>query len=287
LGSVCDELKAAGIDGAALVMEPMPRNTAPAIAAAALLQAERDPDVLMLVLPADHLIERPAELHQACLNAHKIAEAGKIVTFAITPQGPETGYGYIKSGANLDAGVFAVQAFQEKPDVATAQSYLSEGGYAWNAGIFYFHVGAVIRELKTHAPSVLNHVRTALENAHRSGDIISLEAQSFAQAPSISFDYAVMELTEQAAVAPVEMGWNDVGSFATLWEIGPKDRDDNVIKGNVALLDSHKNYVSTSSVPVALIGVSDLVVVSTPEGLLITKRDRAQDVRFAADTFKL
>jgi mannose-1-phosphate guanylyltransferase / mannose-6-phosphate isomerase len=287
LAPVASELREAGITSASIILEPLARNTAPAIAAAALLQAQTDPEALMLVLPADHVIEQPENLHQACIDARAVAASGKIVTFAIKPLSPETGYGYIKSGKPLAEGVFGVEAFKEKPDLATAQSYLAAGNYAWNAGIFYFKASALIAELEKHAPEVLHQVRAAIQNADRDDNVIGLDGEAFAAAPSISFDYAIMEPTQNAAVVPVDMGWNDVGSFATLWDLGRKDEAGNVARGEVALFDSHNNYVNTSGIPVALIGVSDLLVVSTPRGLLITTREHTQNVRLAADKFKL
>jgi mannose-1-phosphate guanylyltransferase/mannose-6-phosphate isomerase len=280
------ELDNAKAVGATLILEPMPRNTAPALAAAALLQLERDPDALMLVLPADHVILHPDRLHQACADAREIAQSGKIVTFAIEPESPETGYGYIKRGLELAPGVFTVESFREKPDLATAQSYLDDGSFAWNAGIFYFRASALIDELGQHAPEILAFVREAVAKGARENNVLALDPLSFGQAPSISFDYAVMEPTSHGAVVPVSMGWSDVGSFATLWELGAKDENGNVARGRVELFDSADCYVNSHEVPVALIGVTDLVVISTPQGILITKRDRAQDVRLAAEALK-
>jgi mannose-1-phosphate guanylyltransferase / mannose-6-phosphate isomerase len=284
---VLAELELAGIKDATLILEPLARNTAPALAAAALLQAQRDPEALMLVLPADHVIERPEGLHQACVRAQRVAQSGAIVTFAIKPSAPETGYGYIKNGQALEPGVFNIEAFKEKPDLATAKDYLQDGNYAWNAGIFFFRASALIEELQTHAPELLVQVRAALAGAVRKDEIVKLDEVCFGQAPSISIDYAVMEPTTRGAVVPVDMGWSDVGSFATLWELGSKDDIGNVAKGNVALFDSANCYVNAQDVPVSLIGVTDLVVIATPQGILITKRERAQDVRLAAQAFKL
>jgi mannose-1-phosphate guanylyltransferase/mannose-6-phosphate isomerase len=286
LGIVQEELLQANVFGSTIILEPMARNTASALAAAALVQAQADPDALMLVLPADHVITKPEKLHQACLDAYECALSGKIVTFAIKPDGPQTGYGYIKSGNELSRGVFTVESFREKPDLETAKTYIEDGSYAWNAGIFYFKASALIAELQAYAPDVVRHVRDAVHNSELSSGALVMSAEAFSQAPSISIDYAVMELTVSAAVVPVDMGWSDVGSFATLWELGDKDSCGNVAKGEVAFVDASNCYVNGSELPIALIGVSDLLVVSTPQGLLITTRDRAQDVRLAADAFK-
>jgi mannose-1-phosphate guanylyltransferase / mannose-6-phosphate isomerase len=283
---VMDELAQFGHKSATLILEPLARNTAPALAAAALVQCERDPDALLLVLPADHVITHPNELHNACLAAAKSAQDGKIVLFAIVPDSPATGYGYIKRGGAIATNVYDVAAFVEKPDLATAQTYVASGDYAWNAGIFFFKAAALVSQLELHAPDVLAAARLAVTKSVRGGDVIRLDHDAFASAPAKSIDYAVLELTEHAAVVPVDMGWNDVGSFATLWDIGDKDEAANVVSGNAALLDSHNCLVRAGDVPVALIGVSDLVVIVTETGILIAPRDRAQDVRLAADYFK-
>jgi mannose-1-phosphate guanylyltransferase / mannose-6-phosphate isomerase len=283
---VGEELSRANIEGARLILEPSARNTAPALAAAALLQAELDDEALMLVLPADHIIASPKELHQACSDAREIAQSGKLVTFAIKPLSPETGYGYIKSGPGLTQRVFAIEAFVEKPNLETAQAYLADGRYSWNAGIFFFKASALICELQLHAPQVLDQARQALAKSQRDGALIKLDGVCFAGAPSISIDYAVMEPTAHGAVIPVDMGWNDVGSFATLWELADKDDTGNATAGPAALFDAANCYVSADTIPVALIGVTDLIVISTPQGILITSRDRAQDVRLAAQAFK-
>jgi mannose-1-phosphate guanylyltransferase/mannose-6-phosphate isomerase len=286
LVQVTEELAREEIADATIVLEPKPRNTAPALAVAALIQAERDPEALMLVLPADHVIARPENLHKACLDACAAAIEGRIVTFAVTPTGPETGYGYIKSGDSLGQGVFAVEAFREKPDFATAETYLADGHYAWNAGIFFFKASTFLAELKAHAPQVLIAAREALAHSRREEGRIFLEETAFIQAPSISVDYAVMEPTDCAAVVPVDMGWNDVGSFLTLWDLAEKDADDNVSQGPIAMFDAQGCLARSEDVPVALIGVKDLVVIATAQGILVMHKDRAQDVRLAADAFR-
>lgn len=287
LHPVREELAREHVVEATVVLEPKPRNTAPALAVAALIQAKRDPEALMLVLPADHVIARPENLHKACLDACAAALDGRIVTFAVTATAPETGYGYIKRGVALGEGVFAVEAFREKPDLATAEAYLADGHYAWNAGIFFFKASAFLAELKTHAPQVLIAARQALAQSRRDDGCIYLDEAAFVQAPSISVDYAVMERTDRAAVVPVDMGWNDVGSFLTLWDLAEKDADANVAQGPTALFDTQGCLVRSEDIPVALIGVEDLVVIATAQGILVMHKDRAQDVRLAADAFKM
>ena len=286
LAPVSEELSRENVVDATIVLEPKPRNTAPALAVAALIQAERDPEALMLALPADHVIAYPERLHQACLDACPAAIDGRIVTFAVTPTAPETGYGYIKSGQALSEGVFAVEAFREKPDLATAEAYLADGHYAWNAGIFFFKASAFLAELGIHAPEVLNAAREALACSRREAGCIYLEEAAFVRAPSISVDYAVMEPTDRAAVIPVDMGWNDVGSFLTLWDLAEKDANANVTRGPTAIFDTKGCLVRSEEVPVALIGVEDLIVIATAQGILVMHKDRAQDVRLAADAFK-
>jgi mannose-1-phosphate guanylyltransferase / mannose-6-phosphate isomerase len=280
------ELLAQGLTNATLVLEPLARNTAPALAAAALVQESVNPDALMLVAPADHAIAHPDVLHQACQQAMASAQAGKIVLFAIVPDSPATGYGYIKRGAALTPQVYEVAAFVEKPDLTTAMAYVASGDYAWNAGIFFFKASTLIEELAQHAPDILAAARKAVEGASKHGTTIRLDQAAFSIAPSKSIDYAVLEVTQHAAVVPVDMGWNDVGSFATLWDIGNKDRDGNVVSGQVALIDAHNNLVRSADVPVALIGVTDLMVIVSETGILVAPKDRAQDVRLLADVFK-
>jgi mannose-1-phosphate guanylyltransferase / mannose-6-phosphate isomerase len=269
------------------ILEPVARNTAPAIAAAALFQAEIDPAALMLVLPADHLVSKPGELHNACLRAEACAKAGLIVTFGIVPNSPETGYGYIKLGGTLGQDVNTVDAFAEKPDLATATAYLRDGGYAWNAGIFFFQAAAMIEALEQHAPLVLNAAREALALSEREGAIVSLNKSGFEKSPAISIDFAVMEKTNNAAAVSVEMGWNDVGSFSTLWEISPKDALANVTEGPIALFDTTNALVRSSGVPIAVIGLHDIMVIATETGILIAPRHRAQDIGLAAKAFKI
>jgi mannose-1-phosphate guanylyltransferase / mannose-6-phosphate isomerase len=283
---VVEELAAMGQDQATILLEPLARNTAPALAAAALVQCERDPEALLLVLPADHVIAYPAILHAACRAATPSAQNGEIVLFAVVPDSPATGYGYIKRGAALTPEVFKVDAFVEKPNLETAQDYLASGDYAWNAGIFFFKAATLVKELERHAPDILQAARQAVTKAKREGQTIHLDHDAFAQAPSKSIDYAVLEVTDHAAVVPVDMGWNDVGSFSTLWDIGVKDGGQNVVTGHVALFDTTNCLVTTKDLPVALIGVTDLMVIVTETGILIAPKDRAQDVRLAADAFK-
>ncbi|GIU66792.1 hypothetical protein PsB1_0946 [Candidatus Phycosocius spiralis] len=285
-GFVREELVTNAIVDATLIIEPVARNTAPAVAVAALVQAETNPDALMLVLSADAVITKPERLYQACLDAQEAALDGRVVTFGITPLFPETAYGYIKIGESLSGGVCAVDTFREKPDLATAQAYVASGSYAWNAGIFFFTPKVILRELALHAPLVLEAARLTLSASRNNRGEIDLDEDSFKKAPSISLDYAVMEATKRAAVVSVDMGWRDVGCFSTLWELAQKDEAANVCLGKTALFDTSGCLVRSESIPVAVIGVKDLVIIATDDGILVCAKDRTQDVGLAAHAFK-
>jgi mannose-1-phosphate guanylyltransferase/mannose-1-phosphate guanylyltransferase/mannose-6-phosphate isomerase len=283
---VASELTDAGLSDSRVILEPFARNTAPALAAAAIVVAETDPDALMLVLPADHVVSRPDVLREACITASAAANAGHVVAFAITPDRAETGYGYIRAGTALEGGVRVIDAFVEKPDLPTAEGYIASGDYAWNAGIFFFAARTLIDELRLHAPAILTAAENAVRSSVRDAHVIRLDAAAFATAPSVSIDYAVMEPTARAAVVAVDMGWNDVGSFATLWDIRSKDEAGNAVSGEARVFDSRNCLVRAGDVPVAVIGMDDVMVISTEHGVLVAPRSRAQDVRLAANAFK-
>ena len=273
------QLEALGVVPSHFIVEPMGRNTAPVAAVAAELVArEHGEDALILLLPADHHIRKPDSFRNAIAQAAALAETGHIVTFGIKPDGPETGYGYIRRGEALNGG-FTVARFTEKPDRETAQSFLDDGGYYWNAGIFMFGVGSVRRELDRHSSDVSTACRAALDAAVVDGRKLVLDSTAFATCPSISFDYAVMELTDHAAVVPADIGWSDVGAWSALWEIGEKDEGGNVVRGDVELVDARNSYVFSASQKVGIIGVEDLVVVATPDSVLVAHRNQCQDVK--------
>lgn len=273
------QLAAAGAPPRAVVLEPFGRNTAAAAAAAALSVAEDDPQGLVLLLPADHHIGDEAAFRAAVVGAAPEAEAGRLVTFGIVPEGPETGYGYIKQGApRPKGGAFAVARFVEKPDRPTAERYLAEGGYAWNAGIFLARADVLQGEMARHCPAVLDATREAFARGTRSGLRRYLEARAFEAVPAISFDYAVMEHTELASVVPVSMGWNDIGSWAALWDVAPKDASGNRLDGDVIAEKTRGSYVRAQDRLVVVLGVEDLVVIETRDAVLIVPRALAQDV---------
>ena len=277
---VKEEAERAGVTPRAIVLEPAARNTGPAAAVAALLVARDDPDGILVLMPSDHVIKDQSAFVGAVRRAAKVAATGKLVLFGITPDGPHTGYGYIRRGPAL-AGfpdAFAVDAFMEKPNKRTAAGYVNAGGYFWNSGIFVFRARAFLDELARLAPPILEAAQQAVAEATEDLGFLRLGRKAFEQAPNISIDYAVMERTSAAAVVPVDMGWSDVGSWSSLWEISPHDQAGNAVRGEAVLQDTANCYVHAEQGLVSTIGVKDLVIVSTPDALLVADRAKAQDV---------
>ena len=282
---VAAQLQEAGCDHGGIILEPAGRNTAPAIALAAL-HAET-PDALLLVLSADHLIAQPEALRAAVDKAAVAAERGHLVTFGINPDHPSTGYGYIKVRQDeVSPGVNAVEQFVEKPDLTAAEGFLAAGDYRWNAGMFLFRADRYLEELSRHAPEILAQCRAAMESAENDLDFIRPGIDAFLACPSDSIDYAVMEKCDRTAVAPCDIGWSDIGSWAQLWEVGKIDENGNVANGDVMLEDATNCYVRSEDKLIAAVGVEDLVIVSTPDAMLVTRRDRAQDVKKIVDRLK-
>ena len=273
---VAEQLRQVGAPTPAIVLEPVGRNTAPAIAAAALQATAGGDDPVLLVLPSDHVV-RDVEAFRAAVDAAlPAAEAGALVTFGIVPSAPETGFGYIQAEAG--DGVRKVLRFVEKPDAATAQGYLAEGGYYWNSGMFLFRASRFLEELAAFRPDILEGVRAALGEARRDGDFIRLDRDAFAATPADSIDYAVMEKTDAAMVLPVDIGWNDVGSWSALWDVAERDDAGNAHHGDVIAVDSRNSYAYARRL-VALVGVDDLVVVETDDAVLVARKDRVQQVK--------
>jgi mannose-1-phosphate guanylyltransferase/mannose-6-phosphate isomerase len=287
---VAEQLRQAGAPTPAIVLEPAGRNTAPAIAAAALqaLQEGEGGDPLLLVLPSDHVVRDVEAFRRAVLAATPAAEAGALVTFGIVPTAPETGFGYIEaesgqaeagpSGAAGPGGVRKVRRFVEKPDAATAQKYLDTGGYYWNSGMFLFRASRFLAELERFRPDILAGVRAAFAGARRDGDFVRLDRDAFAATPAESIDYAVMERTDAAMVLPVDIGWNDVGSWSALWDVAERDADGNARHGDVIAVDSRNSYAYARRL-VALVGVDDVVVVETDDAVLVARKDKVQQVK--------
>lgn len=263
----------AGITPRAMVFEPMPRNTAAVGAIAAAVASEADADALVLLLPSDHVIADTPAFHAAIARAAPFARE-RIVTFGITPNNPATIYGYVKRGAELGDGVYAVESFREKPDEATARAYLAGGDFSWNAGIFLFHPHTMLNEFAASA-EIRDSALAALASARRTGDEIHLDAERFALIPSQQLDIAVMEKTSRAAVVPCDIGWADIGSWSELWRIARRDRGDYSVLGPAAAADISK--MQASGMSAAVVDGDDLVVIVAPNGLLIAPRALAND----------
>lgn len=277
---VREELEQAGLEAHAVVLEPVARNTAPAIAVAALMALAQSPNAILIVMPSDHAVKDEARFVAAVNKAAGVAAKGKLVLFGIAPNEPHTGYGYIRRGAALAGteGAFLVDAFVEKPKREVAEHYLADGGYCWNSGIFVLHARTLIEEFERLDPSLLDAARAALAAAQPDLGFLRLDRDAFARASDISIDYAVMEKTSHAVMLPVDVGWNDVGSWASMWDIAERDADGNFVNGEGVLQDTTGTYVHSDKGLVATIGVKDLVIVDTTDALLVADRGRAQDV---------
>jgi mannose-1-phosphate guanylyltransferase/mannose-6-phosphate isomerase len=284
---VGEQLQEIGVGNGGILLEPIARNTAPAIALAALHLTGKDPDATMLVLPADHLIEDEAAFREAIVRAASLAEQGWLVTFGIRPDSAETGYGYILRGAGLGDGGYRVERFVEKPDLATARRYVAEGTYAWNSGMFLFKARNFLDELARHAPAMLAATRDAYAGAESDLDFIRVGKNAFAASPSDSIDYAVMEKTDRAAVVPVSCGWSDIGSWSSLWAVAERDADGNRHEGDVISVDTRGSLVRASERRmIATIGVEDLVIIDTADATLVARKDRVQEVKAIVDKLK-
>ncbi|CAM0999932.1 mannose-1-phosphate guanylyltransferase/mannose-6-phosphate isomerase [Rhodanobacter sp. Root179] len=282
-----DQLLEAGIRDASIVLEPLARNTAPAIALGALQALQRDPEAMLLVLPADHLIGDTDAFVEAVRQAQPLAAQDWLVTFGIRPDRPETGFGYIRRADAIDRHGYRVEQFVEKPDLATAQSYLADGGYDWNSGMFLFKAARYLEELAAHAPAMLEAVRMAHAKATVDLDFVRIDRDAFAPVPDDSIDYAVMEKTRRAAVIPVSCAWSDIGSWSALWLTGDKDADGNLREGDTLAVDTHRSLLrSHDRHLLATVGVDDLIVVTTPDATLVAHRDAAQDVKKIVEQLK-
>jgi mannose-1-phosphate guanylyltransferase / mannose-6-phosphate isomerase len=275
-----EQLRVVGVEHATLLLEPNGRNTAPAIAAAALQALREGGDPVLLVLPSDHVVGDEHGFRDAVREALPAAEAGALVTFGIVPNAPETGFGYIQADPPRDggSGIARVLRFVEKPDAATAQGYLDVGGYYWNSGMFLFRASRFLDELERFRPDILEAVRRAVAEGRRDGDFIRLDADAFATCPADSIDYAVMEKTGAAMVLPVDIGWSDVGSWSALWQVSEQDPGGNAHHGDVIAVDTRNSYAYARRL-VALVGVEDLVVVETDDAVLVARKDKVQQVK--------
>ena len=285
---VAEQLQQIGINNPIILLEPVGRNTAPAIAIAARYietKGERSEDGrdLLLILSVDHVIQDISAFHQAIRTASEQAVNGKLVTFGIVPTHPHTGYGYIKTEGVPHDSVATIEEFKEKPSQSKAEQYLKEGNYFWNSGMFLFQCDQLLKELAVHTEGIVETALQSVQNATKDLDFIRLESKAFAATASDSIDYALMEKTEQAVVVSLDAGWNDVGSWSTLHEIGNKDQNNNVIIGDVISTETTNSYIKADYHMVATIGVDNLIVVDTPDATLIATKDKAQEVKKIVD----
>ena len=278
---VAEQLNQIGINNASIILEPVGRNTAPAITAAMLqiINGVDKQDSIMLVLSADHEINDIEEF-QKTINVAKIhAEKGRLVTFGIVPKSPNTGFGYINFSGNINSDIFEVKKFVEKPNQKTAESYINDGCYLWNSGMFMFDSNQLLQELSSYCPEILNPVRQSFDNATQDLDFIRLESDFFESSPNNSIDYALMEKSNNVVVIKLDVGWSDVGSWQSLYEISEKDMNGNVLKGDIFEEETFNSYIDAGSHVVATIGVSDLIIIDTPDATLISSKDQAYKVQ--------
>ena len=287
---VAEQCKELGVTPRALLLEPLARNTAPAIAAAAITASAHGEDPVLLVLPSDHIFSDIPAFEAAVRRGLQAAEQGAMVTFGIVPTRPETGFGYVRavsgSGAANDDGARPVEAFVEKPSAERAKDYVRSGNYFWNSGMFMFRASVYRMELQRHCPKMLAAVQQAVVRAKSDLDFIRLDKEAFSQSPSDSIDYAVMEKTDQAVVVPLDAGWSDVGAWSAVWEVLPRDPQGNAKRGDVVLESAKNSYVHAEYRLVTLLGVQDLVVVETSDAVLVAHKDHVQDVKKLVDSLK-
>jgi len=289
---IAEQMRERGIVPGAIILEPMGKNTAPAVAVAALHTARQDTDPTLLILPADHHIGQPERFRQVVAAGQVLAAKGRLVTFGIVPTAPETGYGYIKQGPALDAlssqtKGYAIEAFVEKPDRATAEKYLASGAYLWNSGMFLFNAAVLLKEMRRLVPAMVAACENALAAGREDLDFFRLDRDAFAVCPADSIDYAVMEKTALGAMLPLDAGWNDLGSWEALWDAGEKDANDNVTRGDTLLHDVTRSVVHAGHRLVAAVGVDRHIVVETADAVFVCPRERAQDVKHLVAQLRL
>lgn len=291
---VAEQMRSIGVKPAAIILEPEGRNTAPAVAVAALQTLKTEDDPTLLILPADHFIEKIAVFHNALEEGATYAEKNYLITFGIIPGSPETGYGYIKKGTPVSAredggqpgSAVRIEKFVEKPDSETAEAYVNSNNYCWNSGMFMFRAKHVLEEFDTFVPEITAACRTAVDKGCRDLDFIRLEPESFKKCPSDSIDYAVMEKTSDGVMIPFDAGWNDLGSWEALFQVGEKDENNNVFTGDILAHDVKNSFLHASSRAIAAVGLEDHIVVETSDAVLISPRDRVQDVKHLVNELK-
>ncbi|EPC2199744.1 mannose-1-phosphate guanylyltransferase/mannose-6-phosphate isomerase [Escherichia coli] len=283
---VAEQLRQFGVDDFQIILEPVGRNTAPAVALAALKALELHGDHHMLVLAAEHAIQDIEAFHAAVLAAEQESVDNKLVTFGIVPTKPETGYGYIKKGEQVKNSVFKVNSFVEKPDLETAKNYLEQKCYLWNSGMFMFKASVYLDELKKFRPDILAACKESLSSASTDLDFIRLNSDVFAECPDESIDYAVMEKTQDCVVIPLDADWSDIGSWTSLWEISEKDEHENVSHGDVINYNSRNNYIYSEGSLISTVGVNNLIIVQTKDALLVAQQDNVQDIKKIVEILK-
>lgn len=284
---VAEQVRSLGKEPDAILLEPKGRNTAPALTIAALYLAEKDADAMMVVMAADHVIPDSESFVQAVEQGGKLAEQGYLVTFGVVADRPETGYGYIQRGNEIDnSGVYQVDRFVEKPDAATAEEYVKSGTYYWNSGIFVIRADRWLEEIKQHQPDILKACQQAIENGSRDSDFVRVDKDAFLSSPSDSIDYAVMEKTNRAAVVPLETSWSDVGSWSSIWEVSEQDEYGNVSKGDVLTHDTKNSLLMADKRCIATVGLDNIIVVETSDAVLVASKHRCQDVKAIVNQLK-
>lgn len=276
---VAEQLRQLSVEPAAIILEPEGRNTAPAVALAAFHALATDPDALLLVLPADHVIRDAHSFTKAVTLGLEKARAGALMTFGVVPDAAETGYGYLRLGAAQEDGLYALDSFVEKPNAEVAQEYFESGQYHWNSGMFLLSASAYLAELKAHAPEIYAACELAMAKAKADLDFLRPDREAFVACPSDSIDYAVMEHTQRGGVIPLDCGWSDVGAWSTLWQVADRDGDGNVLMGDVMIEGCSDSYLRSESRLIAATGIKNLIVVETPDAILVADRDEVQNVK--------
>ncbi len=290
---VAEQFRELGVQPGNIILEPVGRNTAPAIAVSALQALSQEESPILLVLPADHYIQNNLELKRVVADGYELASQERLVTFGIVPTEPKTGYGYIKKGEALflpessqGSQAFAIEQFVEKPDRETAENYVDSGQYCWNSGMFLFRADIYLRELERSCPEMVEGCRQALEMADKDMDFLRLNKDCFQKCPNDSIDYAVMEHTDKGAMIPLESGWSDLGSWSSLWEVNEKDGSGNVVQGDVLTHEVDGSYIHATSRLVTAVGIKDQVVVETSDAIMVASKDRVQEIKFLVDRLK-
>ena len=276
---VAEQVRQLSQEQSSILLEPEGRNTAPAVAIAAIHALEKDKNAVLLVLAADHVIQDTTAFHLAVEQASIAAQEGKLVTFGIVPTHAETGYGYIKKGGEQTSGTFDVAEFVEKPYAQVASDYLASGDYLWNSGMFLFKASRYLEELAKHRGDILENCQQAMKGVEQDFDFLRPKKADFLACASESIDYAVMEKTDSAVVIPLDAGWSDVGSYSALWQVCPQDNDNNVIKGDVIAQQTTNSYIHSQNKLIATVGVDNLVIIDTPDAVLVANKDKVQDVK--------